>query len=270
MRNMEEIIQAYLTDDMTDHEKTAFEKELQNDESLLSRVSIYQEMDTLLSEDDWALIPANTSNASINEYRDFFEGKEGKRVSASIKNTESKYFEQERSSENVQSNTWYGMTAAVILLMVSATTFFLLKQENSTQELYAYYDSEQELPSFTSREAENTLSKIENLYATHHYEEALTLIEVYSSDEMERFNSRIYIYQGYALLKLNQDQQALVAFEKLLLSNSLDSFKSHWYLALAYLKMDNKEKAIEEIHKLLESPHKFKEKEAHELLEKLD
>ena len=76
-------------------------------------------------------------------------------------------------------------------------------------------------------------------------------------------------YEGNALLASGQTKKAIDTFKEYLTFEDTLTNRSHWYLALAYLKNKNLEDAKKELEAYIKSGDRFKNEEATLLLEKL-
>ena len=88
-------------------------------------------------------------------------------------------------------------------------------------------------------------------------------------NKQSNFNPNVVLYLGVSNLELNNYDKALLNFEKLIQSNSIDKSKGYWYKTLTYLKMDDRNLAIKELKIIVENPSNYNYNKAKELLEKL-
>jgi len=83
------------------------------------------------------------------------------------------------------------------------------------------------------------------------------------------FSESYYLfYQANALLQLNRAQEAIPLLKKHLKSGDSLSTKTNWFLAMAYLQLEDKKSAIDALN-IAAKNIDFKQKEARELLRKL-
>lgn len=269
-KDMDQLLEAYLTDNLSEDEKILFEGEMENDEDLKIKVDLYRETDAILDEQDWELLPTNTSNASINAYKQFLTEEQGQQTKHAILNTADKYFEQRDLSPVSHRSPWLGRAVAAGFFILAVGLTFLFINNQSNYELYQAYSNHQDLPSFVNRDTVTPLSEIERLYRQERYDEAMLLLNEYEKNYADDLNPQVYLYIGNMQMILNQEYQALETFNKLRISKTLDSDKAYWYSAMTYLKLNDTASAIKELEKLIASPSKFKHSEALDLLDKLD
>jgi tetratricopeptide (TPR) repeat protein len=138
--------------------------------------------------------------------------------------------------------TWY---AAAALLLFSGVAFYFYTREPDSEALYeAYYQSYPNVIAPTVR-GENT-EDIKNQafydYDNGDYEASLKLFsEIYEKNK----DDFALFYLSMSLLELGRHEEALASFDKFDLNknNGFTPFVK-WYKSLAYLKTDQKEKAI--------------------------
>jgi len=89
---------------------------------------------------------------------------------------------------------------------------------------------------------------------------------------LEKYNdSRIHFYKANVLLQLGKTEEAIDILEKNMTEADSLVEKHHWYLALAYLKIGEDDKAISQLKPLINNPNsEYKKKEAQALLNKIN
>jgi len=108
-------------------------------------------------------------------------------------------------------------------------------------------------------------SKAFSAYELGEYETAASQFsDLYGKDR----ESYYLFYQANALLQLNRAQEAIPLLKKHLKSGDSLSTKTNWFLAMAYLQLEDKKSAIDALN-IAAKNIDFKQKEARELLRKL-
>jgi len=266
MKDMENEIALYLSGEMSPEEKTDFEQKINENPQLQDDIRIYMEMNQIFDNSSWELIKKNTTHPRVAQYEGFLKSKKGQSITDTIKTTQTRYFDQQSASPKSGKLYYYYAAAAVIVIMLFA--YLYQQTPASGVELYAQYKALDEMPSLTQRANETEVAEAAQLFRKGNYQEALN---VFNGDfRNDNLYSQILIYRGFSQLELGEHQDAIKTFEELLNSNSLDSFKAQWYLALSYLKIGNKEKSRAVLKIVVENPKNYKYREATKLLELLD
>lgn len=263
---MEQDIERYLNNEMTQEEVTAFLKKIDKDPQAKKLLHLYQEMNTIYDQNDWQLTDKKTSNKKVHQYEEFLKSDKAKKIANTIRSAEQSYFKE----KPFNTNRIFKYVAAIAAIFIVG--LFLVTQYNrspDTKQLYATYKNWDELPSLTLRDENSDVSKIEQQFRAEDYEQSLMLLNTYVLKNDQELNPQILLYMGVSQLELNQNTSAINTFTKLLQSNTLDAPKAHWYLALCYLKSQDLEKAKSELKLLIEKPTNFKNTEAKDLLGKL-
>jgi tetratricopeptide (TPR) repeat protein len=158
--------------------------------------------------------------------------------------------------------------AAVILLGFCIQ--FLLNTSVDEETLFAtYYEpcKNVSVPIVRSEENETILKNAFIAYSEMDYKKANTLFE--NAIKINK-NSELLFYQGNTLLALGDAENAIEKFKEHLKYTDELTNRSHWYLALAYLKLKQLENAKQELNTFIKSPESFKKLEATSLLKKLE
>lgn len=92
-------------------------------------------------------------------------------------------------------------------------------------------------------------------------------IKYFISIDDEDKNDYIWFYLANSYFETKELEEAIKNYEK---SIGMESFvpESHWYMALAYLKQNEKEEALAQLNLLINN-YKYKQKEAKELSKKI-
>lgn len=263
---MEQDIERYLTNEMTQEEVAAFLHKIDTDPEAKKLFNLYQEMHLIYDQNNWELSDKKTANQKVQQYEQFLRSDKGKEIADSIKAAEQSYFNEKP----------FGLTKILKYITVAAifiAGLFLVieyNQRSDTEQLYATYKNWEELPSLTLRDQNSDLTAIEQQFRAENYEESLRLLNTYILHNDQEANPQLLMYVGISQLEVHKNTAAKDTFMQLLDSKTLDADKAHWYLALSYLKSQDVEKAKAELTLLLEKPTNFKNKEAKELLSTLN
>ncbi len=240
----DEQIDDYIMGLLDENQKSLFEKELKTDAAL----SLY------LKERKELIL-------GIEEYH-------AQKFKDKLKVIHSKNFEtpptQIAKKRNLRS--WLAIAATVAFLIVAM--MWMNNSSYSSSKLYAANFQPYEM-SFSQRGNEDEkLLRLEDLYKTGKYEDALPLFEELNKQSS---SSKMLLGAGISKLALNQAEKALVDF-KLILDNGDLLFKDHarWYTALAYLQLDNQSQAKLFLELLAKDKGADHYMEAVDLLKKMD
>ncbi|WP_109851450.1 tol-pal system YbgF family protein [Aquimarina sp. AU58] len=164
---------------------------------------------------------------------------------------------------------WYA--AASILILLGTVYFWNTKKPMSNEELFAtYFKPYRNIlqPVVRSDEHKNKISVAFNAYENGNFKKALDAFNTVLETEE---NDTLQFYKANALLKLNEAKKAIIILEGQSEIKNSFSEKNHWYLAMAYLKVDQLNKAKEQLELLIKIPDsEYKKEEAKELLKKLN
>ncbi|CAM1350005.1 tetratricopeptide repeat protein [Tenacibaculum halocynthiae] len=179
--------------------------------------------------------------------------------------------ELEYNKYSKKRNRSYLFVAASIAVLISFIGYSLIvNQKTSTDDLYAeYFESYRNViqPITRGVESKNNSTKAFEAYEKGNYKKASTLlIKAYSEDK----NNAYLLYQGISFLQLNNSDKAIEVLNKQLEITDKFNIKTHWYLALAYLKNNEVIKAKKSLEKVLDSSGDYKKQEAKSILRNLN
>jgi len=264
-------IESFISGKMNEDEKHLFESKIQSDQNLRKEVDLHRSLKTLSKDTDWNLIEDVKDNIEFNKIRDIRRSKKYIDLELSIREVGDQYFENEKKTK--RQRTWlYYAGAAVAVICIS---FFINYYNNpSTNALYKEYGNWNDLPSLiVQSDDENILAKGEQFFLDAEYEKAIVIFSnKLQNTSIQRQNHDPYIlsYLGASYLGLNDYENAILTFDKLLDSNTIDSSKGYWYKAMVYLKQGNKQKIGEQLKIILQSRRNYNFHKAEELCKKLD
>ena len=158
---------------------------------------------------------------------------------------------------------WFAAASIVVLLGLSY--LFTMDQTASTNDLFAsYFEPYRNViqPMERGNEQQNEKSLAFYAYEKGDYEQAIQLFtDLYNSTK----ESYYLFYKANALLKLEKANEAVpILLEHLKTKDTLTE-KTTWYLALAYLKLNDKPNARITLKKVI-AEGKYKTTEAQKLL----
>lgn len=168
---------------------------------------------------------------------------------------------------------WMAVAAVFALFILG---YFLLKPSPAIQKeelIAAYYEAPQapdimgsSTESDTESDTEELLRKADLAYGDQNWSEALRFYDQIEQDSLSDFQlSRIALFQGISHLERGEWDQAKEFFE----STTQHTEQSDWYLAILWLKKDDKERAGEALQKIIDTPEHFYQQKAKELYGKL-
>ncbi|MGK0364759.1 MAG: hypothetical protein ACI85O_001817 [Saprospiraceae bacterium] len=161
------------------------------------------------------------------------------------------------------------IAAAIALLVVF---IFLIKNINQTSSTTDLFAAHFELPDAAGERNSSAQSEAWNdamvAYLNQDFEKTIDLLAPLVNQADFPFANRGHLYLGLSQLMQNENQKAVKHFEAI---NSESSFvqDAEWYLALAYLKIDDLEKTKKAFQKIVNQTRHFKQKEAKIILESL-
>lgn len=160
------------------------------------------------------------------------------------------------------------LVAASIALLLTLGYIFVFNQTQSTQELFNEYF--QPYPNVTHPIVRNsgeasTKNDAFSAYDNEDYEKASTTFsELYS----ETGESYYLFYKANALIQLNRAKEAIPVLKEHLNFDDKLNDKTHWYLAMAYLQIDDTENAKIMLQKVVDG-NELNAKTAKKLLKSL-
>ncbi|WP_117885555.1 tetratricopeptide repeat protein [Aureibaculum luteum] len=160
------------------------------------------------------------------------------------------------------------IVAASIVLLVGLSSILSINNKPSNDELFSSYFEPyrnviQPIERGNNFQDEKTIAF--TAYEKGEYKKAFELFSKLHTSTNEPY---YLFYQANALLKLEKAKEAVPLLLKHLKTKDTLTEKSRWYLALAYLKLNNKVEAKKTLKKVL-TESTYKTKEANELLKKI-
>ncbi len=255
-------IEAYISNSMSKEEMYSFEKQLENDAELKKEVELAKELNHFLKGD---VINKHSDTELSKKINTFLGSEEAGNLESKLLKVKNEY----KSAQVKPKNKKYLLAAATIaFLLISSVSYFFMNQ-NTTEKLFAQYYSVNDLPSVIKR-GNNQDQFTEGVlkFKTLDYKEALKLFDSYKNTDND-LNPSVYLYAGIANMELELYNKALLEFDKMVRSNSIDRSKGLWFKALLYLKKQDEVNAKITLGKIAENSKNFKFKETEEILKKL-
>ena len=178
-------------------------------------------------------------------------------------------FESDYAEKPSQKSYPKWLAAASIILLVGASYFFFPKGTETPQELFAeHFEPYRNVvhPIVRSSEQQDLKTAAFAAYEQGQYEEAIILFdELYENGQASYY----LFYKANALIKLARAREAIPLLESHLKTQDILAEKSPWYLAMAYLKLEDKTNAKKWLEEVVKQ-QKYKAATAQELLGSLE
>ncbi len=162
---------------------------------------------------------------------------------------------------------WLGVAATIIIAF--GAMMLLINNKPSDEKLYlSFFESYPNTVSPTVRGevTSNLISIAFYHYDNENYEEAIKLFDEIYKTELSDY---ALFYKGLSQMELQKINDAIITFKTFDFSSKSEyNEKISWYLALCYIKSEQKEKAIPLLKNITNSDNQFK-KSASELLDLL-
>ncbi|MEK6479997.1 hypothetical protein WJR50_20810 [Catalinimonas sp. 4WD22] len=232
------MIQRYLDDEMDEDEKMDFEMRLQHMDSLRERVEEYQ------------LIVEGIRYHGEREARQ------------KVRELEAKAAMHVDKQHSIMTNWLYRGVAASLLLLIIGFPIYWQQDEVRNARLFNNKFKPYAVLGGTTRgestEDEFVLPQAFEAYYNEDYSKARTLFLQASTQEDRPY---IWLYLGNAYLGHDENdkaepQKAVQALEKVLTYSEVDhktQWRTHWYLGLAHLKLNQEEEAAKHLEIILDT-----------------
>lgn len=180
-------------------------------------------------------------------------------------------FESEARNENSIKKRFpiKWLVAASIALTAGLAYFFTMDFPASTQDLFvSNFEPYRNVvhPIVRGEEGQTKKTSAFIAYQTGDYKTALPILDELYTDTKEPY---YLFYRANALIELNRAKEAVPLLQEHLRTNDTLVKNSHWYLAMAYLQLDDKENAKEMLQEVVKNGA-YKVDEAQKLLDALE
>ena len=167
------------------------------------------------------------------------------------------------------SGKWYYGIAAAVILVITSTLIINMFQTKDNSEVFASYFKPVIVPTTARNDAINDdRAKAINLYISEEYSTAAEQFQILMESQQE--DPLISLLLANSFLKLNKTDEAISLLEDLLTNKEVFYREySHWYLSLAYIKIDKPEESKKLLLKIRMDDMIFKE-QANQLLKELN
>ncbi|HUH27311.1 hypothetical protein [Gelidibacter sp.] len=161
------------------------------------------------------------------------------------------------------------MAALAAILIVALSVTFLANKDTKDHLFSTYFEPSKNVSAPIVRaEIDGQLAgKAFIAYSEADYKHA---IPIFQKAFKETENPELLFYEGNALLAQDNAQEAIEVFKTHLSYSDALTNRTHWYLALAYLKANQLDEAKQELKTFINSEETFKKTEAKSLLKKLN
>lgn len=242
MTKQEDLIEKYILNKLSSEEVLLEEELLKNDANFIAEYNFQSNLKTAIKKED------------DDNFRNLISELESK--------ARSKDLLPRRSYVK-----W--MAAASIILLLGLSYFLTLNKKSSTDDLFvSYFEPYRNVvqPIQRGNEQQDEKSLAFLAYEKGEYDKAITLFSNLYSDTKEPY---YLFYKANALLKLEKAKEAVPLLLEHLKTKDTLTEKTNWYLALAYLKLNDIPNAKLTLEKVI-SDGNYKTMEAQKLLKEFN
>ena len=248
-RTVEEI-DSYLNEELDEHALALFEDELIYNSGLSADVNFHRDVDKAISETDVMVLRGNLRNIAREQHDQTNE-----KLGITTPKTKNLF--------------WYA-AASVIVLMVVFTSL-MRSRSYTSQQLYANYYQPYKSGESVSRSASSSYNGLNTALREinqGNYQDALESMSVIPAKERDGYS--INFYSGVAYQELGEYNRAIGSFTEVVHhGDNLLVEQSEWYIGLCYLRIDERQKALEQF-RLIASRKGFYGEQSSELLKQLE
>ncbi|VXB92026.1 conserved hypothetical protein [Flavobacterium sp. 9AF] len=257
-----DLIDQYLKGNLLEDEKIAFEKKMEEDQIFKEEVLIQKQLFNI-HDFHTKKVENEFYNSELELIKNKLKSKDNLILSNKIKQIGLEHKSNNLRETKVKKiHPMYILAASITILVAAYLVFF-----NSTS-LSNYYEENvdwNELPSFIEKNDTQTIvSKGEELFKEKKYNEAIEVLETVK--EFDKWYPYALLYIGASYDELNENEKAINTFKRISqLTDYEDNSRGYWYQLLLYLKINDKNKALEMKKIILENPSHYKYLETKEL-----
>lgn len=240
----QENLQQYLHGQLKSTDLSAFEKVLENDEELKSYANFDQQLLLAMRKEEWTTVKQLVLGvAATNDVQPDFENLE-----------EWNHIKEQAIRKQTGGTSygqyWMGGLTFCALLWFGLTQFILPAQQ--LNQIVTTYLAPYENIVHVGKESETQLRDGMAAYDQANYEQSALFL---SQSVHKKNNKAILLYLGISYLFEDETTKAIDVFEVLSLSEGTPYVNtSKWYLALAHLKNNEKEKALQLLQEIKDDP----------------
>ncbi|MEP0265919.1 hypothetical protein [Dokdonia sp.] len=231
------LIQKYLQGTLSESEEQLFQEYIENDPSFADDIPFYEGLNYAFAKADY-----DQTKAQLHSF----------------------YKEEQKS----RWRRW--SVAATVLVLIGLGSIFYFNSTDSTESLYAHYFEPYKnvvQPIVRGEVVKTTKALAFMAYDDGDYTKAIKHINDLLEEKPEAI---LALYKANAQLQIDQTEAAIETLESHVEKTDTIYAQAQWYLALSYLKLDNKATAKSHLNILLQTNSSFKNKEAIALLNSLE
>jgi len=263
-------IDQYVKGELEGEKLLAFENELKQNAPLREEMIIQKQLFRAIESNNEG--PDPLTDDEENELQEKINSPAYQDLSKKIKHIGNEYVQNpvlEKKPLWIRFKRLIPAVAAILVIVVISTVY--LTNENQSIDKY-YYDNnnwDTELTSFAEKgDSKSDFVKAETFFKANDYAKAIQAFETLNQEDELYPYSLMYIGASHA--NLNQDQQALEAFNKLAAMKEFgESSKGLWYAALIYLKLEDRGKAIASLKEITKDSINYRYEDALGIIKEL-
>lgn len=226
----EKSIENYIDGELEGELLEEFLVELNENTDLMAEVSMRQNVNEALGEQDVFKLRKELKSAREN-----------------AENTEIKSIVPASSSKLLR--TWK-QYAAVMILLVGITGFFNIGFKSLDNTYNSHYNAPEWSPERSVTSDFNYLNEANILYMNGNYEKAIELYNIALKEENEKY--AFHFYKGASLQNMDKLKEAIPEYNQVINhGNNLFIEEAEWNKSLCYVKLGNKEKAKEQLSAII-------------------
>lgn len=257
--NIQDKIDLYLNNTMSDSERLLFEKQLEENIHLKEQVLIQKSIAEVIFDNDMSHVKDNVKVDELASIKNSLQSENYKTHASSIELASQAYVKRKQRNRFL----YVSSIAAAILIFAS---ILLFPKEQSLDDLYAEYADWNQLTSYIEQSnIQSEFAKGEILYTSKKYLEAIQFFETYRTNKNNNLYAASLMYLGASYFGNNNEVKAIEIYDILINSDSYDSSKGHWYKLLIYLKQKDLEKIKETLEIIISNSNNYKHKQAIEI-----
>jgi tetratricopeptide (TPR) repeat protein len=230
-----ELIDNYLSNNLSNEEKLAFEQQVATNPQLAEELAIYKAINDTMQQ-----------NVAGNE--NLFKETIAPLQQQYFNNTDAKVVTMPTNKAKVRKMIFGAIAAAAILIIVF-TLVPIGGSKQSSDELYAQYATHEIIENTVRGTNEkNYLQLGTDLYNTKKYAEAIPYLE-----KVKDSSAQAMLLLGISYTQTNNIINAHISYDNIIKGESVFKEKAIWYKALAYLKNKELANCKTQLNKLLNS-----------------
>lgn len=270
MEKINDHIDQYLLNTLTAEEKQAFEKQLKQDEALQEEVVFRKKM------------LAGLEQLHVGQLVEQFAAFE-KKNNTTVPSIPSP-IKPKRKLSVVWNRQYLAIAAGLALIILTGIVYYVYsgEQRNSNQQLFSSYynppdnqslmeEIEDNMSGFANQDKERWIALQEGMiaYENKNFGQAEGLLEQYVKTFPSDFDARFYLaITKFQLDKTNEGRNILIQLENSYQKDERDIIS--WYLALAYVKLNQEEAAKELLTELLQKKEGVYYEQVNQLLKAIN